>query len=136
MLRKQSIEQLLIRTEHPEFATVEARILDEAKLTISALARGKKPRTVLGGLMMKDFWASPGALDDVPRSLEHVTATAGIDVVNLNHRGDTPRDVLNDLVEIGWVEEFRPLPEESLDGSGIARYKLIDALAEVNLVSS
>jgi len=127
--RNQTVEQLRIRNEHPEFATVEARVLDEARLTLLALARGEQPQTVLGGLMLLGHWSAPSALEDEPRSIPEIAAIGMVDAGDgLNHRGDTTRDVLADLIAVGWVEQVDAGPDsvEALLSRGrpLETYKL------------
>ena len=135
--RHQTLEQLIIRDEHPEFATVEARVLDEARQTLLALTKGEHPKTVLGGLMLRGHWSAPSALEDLPRCGPEIAAIAELDAGDhLNHRGDTIHDVLADLVEIGWVEKTTSNPiEDLIDGrTQSEEYRLMASQAELVVI--
>lgn len=132
MTRSTTPEQVLARTEYPEWQTASGRVLDEAKETILSLSNGKTPMTVLGGLMLNGRFNQPSS--EVGRSVSHIAANVGMDPVGVNHRGDRIRDVLDDLIELGWVETEEPLPntveaalanEPDQSQNPIIHYKLI-----------
>lgn len=126
MERPQSSEQAAIRSEKPEFATAEGRIADEVKRTIFALAQGKLPETVLGGLMMGHIYNE--SFDDPGQSTASIAARAGLNSLETNHRGDRIADVMEDLVETGWAErvgELSPVDQSLEQTRPIVRYRLI-----------
>lgn len=127
MERTQSSEQAVVRSEKPEFATAEGRVADEIKLTIFALAKGKIPKTVLGGLMMGHIYS--GSEEQTAQSTASIAAIVGINPLETNHRGDHIVDVLEDLVETGWAERVGDMSpvEQSLEQTRpIVRYRLIE----------
>lgn len=107
MHRQQSIEQLIARDDNPEFATAQGRVMDEARITFIAIAGGRLPKTVLGGLILRNMFETSATED--ARSLGEISAVVHLDPVSLNHRGDKPMDVLMDLIEVGWVEQIEPM---------------------------
>ena len=108
MLRNTTPAQLLARIDHPEWNTANGRILDEARTTFMAFAEGKTPQTVLGGLMLNARFDVPST--ERGRSIGQIVAKVHMEPTRINHRGDMIQDVLDDLIETGWVEPEEPLP--------------------------
>lgn len=109
MEREQSLEQLIARTEHPEWATAQGRINHEVRVTLMRLSLGEAPSTALGGLVTPDPFGDNAMTE--ARTVGEIAAYAHISPVEKNSRGDTIKDVLADLIEIGWVEEVGTVSE-------------------------
>jgi len=115
MMRKVSIEQFLARDQHEEWQTARGRVLDEIQRTIYSMANGEIPNTVLGGLVREKGYSRYATCEEDARTIGWIAAVANISPVERNHRGDTIRDVLDDLIEVGWVRTVE-LPSDTLEG--------------------
>jgi len=102
LVRRETLDQLIIRNEHPEYRSPMGRVLDEVKQTIYAITQNQHPATTLGGLVVTGRFI-PDATQE-GRSIAQIAAAAHISPIEPNHRGDTMRDVLCDLIEVGMVE--------------------------------
>lgn len=105
----QTPEQLLLRdaaaAANPEFATLEGRALQDVRDTISYLALGMRPKTVLGGLLDSPYFPFDATLiDTAGRDAIEVGVKGDVDPASPNERGDTVQDVLEGLVGLGIVE--------------------------------